>query len=500
VSVSTHTNLSESTMSVASFEPDGEAHNHKRDDDLERDLCANKNLVVDDQKQLENASKPSPSKSSMTSCNPYLSKSVMNLASSPSPYLSPSLSRSGSNCSIASSSVSSGQVTAMEIRTLTNNFQKLLKQATKEIKKLNLEKTKLEQEQEKLLTTNVELAVETKQLLLNQKEREKDKQELINANEELATEVEKLYKAEEQQLEEKENMLKEIKSLQQKIEVEKKQLYLKHQEEKNNLEIQIEKLEKTLQSIIEENKNLKAEQKSVNHNTQNLEEDMRAMYEHKIIKLETTIDCLQSDITQEKEAREEGEVQILKLSNELEKAEQELKSLNNQFKETQIAMDKRNKESITKLKEQNENLTAENFEYAVENNDLKKKVNEQLEREKKLRKEIGQLKVENQWLINNQKNSTGSSNKLEVKEEEFESLANQLKEEKEKVKNLTTWKAQLTEKNKELKEDNHRLLTRAEDLERLMNDEVTDINEILTVINTIQEDKKVPELKSKRFL
>ena len=87
---------------------------------------------------------------------------------------------------------------------------------------------------------------------------------------------------------------------------------------------------------------------------------------------------------------------------------------------------------------------------------MKKKVNEQLEREKKLRKEIGQLKVENQWLINNQKNSTGSSNKLDVKEEEFESLANQLKEEKEKVKNLTTWKAQLTEKNKELKEDNHR--------------------------------------------
>ena len=31
-----------------------------------------------------------------------------------------------------------------------------------------------------------------------------------------------------------------------------------------------------------------------------------------------------------------------------------------------------------------------------------------------------------------------------------------------------------------------RLLSRAEDLERLMNEEVTDINEILTVINTIQ--------------
>ena len=59
------------------------------------------------------------------------------------------------------------------------------------------------------------------------------------------------------------------------------------------------------------------------------------------------------------------------------------------------------------------------------------------------------------------------------------------------------------EKNKELKEDNarsneslintvyalfslSRLLTRTEDLEHLMNDEVTDINEILSVINTIQ--------------
>ena len=116
---------------------------------------------------------------------------------------------------------------------------------------------------------------------------------MINANEELATEVEKLYKAEEQQLEEKENMLKEIKSLQQKIEVEKKQLYLKHQEEKNNLEIQIERLEKTLQSIIEENKNLKAEQKSVNHNTQNLEEVIKFRYSHMYLMVQLFRTCEQ---------------------------------------------------------------------------------------------------------------------------------------------------------------------------------------------------------------
>jgi hypothetical protein len=40
----------------------------------------------------------------------------------------------------------------------------------------NIVKAKLQQEQEKLLTINVELAVETKQLLLNQKEWKSDKQ------------------------------------------------------------------------------------------------------------------------------------------------------------------------------------------------------------------------------------------------------------------------------------------------------------------------------------
>ena len=41
-----------------------------------------------------------------------------------------------------------------------------------------------------------------------------------------------------------------------------------------------------------------------------------------------------------------------------------------------------------------------------------------------------------------------------------------------------------------------RLLNKVEDLERLMNDEVTDINEILNVINTIQvKQTKILELQ-----
>ena len=83
-------------------------------------------------------------------------------------------------------------------------------------------------------------------------------------------------------------------------------------------------------------------------------------------------------------------------------------------------------------------------------------MNEQLEREKRIRNEIGQLKVENQRLINNKKNPGDKAERMDEKAIEVESLMKELDEEKDKVKSLTTWKSQLMEKNKELKEDNAR--------------------------------------------
>ena len=64
--------------------------------------------------------------------------------------------------------------------------------------------------------------------------------------------------------------------------------------------------------------------------------------------------------------------------------------------------------------------------------------------------------MENQWLINNKKNTGGKAEIMDEKAIEVESLMKELREEKEKVKNLTTWKSQLMEKNKELKEDKAR--------------------------------------------
>ena len=134
---------------------------------------------------------------------------------------------------------------------------------------------------------------------------------------------------------------------------------------------------------------------------------------------------------------------------------------------------------------------------------MKKKLFQTQDREKQLKRELSGLKTEHQWLLNNQKSAT-QSKKSEESGKIVEALHNELKEEKEKVKNLAEWKSQLSDKNKELKQENEkyvwyfqfepfefnmfvsRLINKVEDLERLMNDEVTDINEILNVINTIQ--------------
>ena len=104
----------------------------------------------------------------------HKSQVTMSLSSKSS---SPSISRASSTLSLASSSYrSSSPVTVMEVRTLTNNFQKMLAQATQEIKKLNIQKTKLEKEQEKLLIVNIELATEAKRMVKENKDGKEEKE------------------------------------------------------------------------------------------------------------------------------------------------------------------------------------------------------------------------------------------------------------------------------------------------------------------------------------
>ena len=65
------------------------------------------------------------------------------------------------------------------------------------------------------------------------------------------------------------------------------------------------------------------------------------------------------------------------------------------------------------------------------------------------------MKTENQSLVNNQKGRKSVDAKDES-QKQFEMYKKELKDEKEKVENLSVWKSQLSDKNKELKEENKR--------------------------------------------
>ena len=84
-------------------------------------------------------------------------------------------------------------------------------------------------------------------------------------------------------------------------------------------------------------------------------------------KFESTIESLENALTKEKELREEGEVKIWKLSQEIENSENDLKSIQVEYHDNLTTIESK----VTKLKDQNEKLGAENFEYEVENVSLK---------------------------------------------------------------------------------------------------------------------------------
>ena len=60
----------------------------------------------------------------------------------------------------------------------------------------------------------------------------------------------------------------------------------------------------------------------------------------------------------------------------------------------------------------------------------------------------------------------------------------------EQNKNLTMWREQLIEKNQSLVEENKKLHDKCANLEELLNEEETDINDVLELIRTMQMSAK----------
>ena len=92
----------------------------------------------------------------------------------------------------------------MDVRTLTNNFQKMLAQATKEIKKLDIQKTKLEKEEDTFAFSEYRACYGNREKKVTKMKSISlwsligiKFQGLLAANEEFVEEVKRLYREEE---------------------------------------------------------------------------------------------------------------------------------------------------------------------------------------------------------------------------------------------------------------------------------------------------------------
>ena len=268
------------------------------------------------------------------------------------------------------------------VRTLTNNYQRLLKQATKEIKKLNVEKWKVEQEQDKLLTTNLELAEEVRRMMESDKAWRAEKQTLLNVNDEFATEVERLYKNEEKYMKEKDRLESQLKDLERRYESERQNQSSHLHDEQSKLETQIKKLTQSLgtmkeeyQQLLDSNKrkenqlsdkqevnietSLNMCQKVIFHPFQNI----MTTQERDLSRLQGSLKEVKEELESERRLVEAGEAQIKMLKMELRRTEEEIRDMR-KSQETEV---RGSNSDMGKLRGQNEKISAENFEYAVEN-------------------------------------------------------------------------------------------------------------------------------------
>ena len=200
-------------------------------------------------------------------------------------------------------------------------------------------------------------------------------QNLLDVNEEFASEVEKLYKNEEKYQYKIEHLERQYKDLQSKYQLEKQSQSNNLVGEQAKLEMQIKKLTNSLENmktdyeqLLESNKQqerLLSNKQEVTldwyfffHFYDNILQDLLTNQEKDLNRLQKLLHIAQTDLEQERRLKEAGDSQIRMLTTELRRTEDEIKD---------IRLDAQENEKMKKIREQNEKLTAENFEYAVEN-------------------------------------------------------------------------------------------------------------------------------------
>jgi len=422
--------------------------------------------------------------------SPKPSITVSNSSSTSLSYLSDVPSSCESEAESFHSSVSHtkapSQSAVASVRTMTENFQKLLSQATSEIKKLKRENQSIELEQNNLLDINEELSRETGRLESEENSWEVERKDLLKANEEFVDEVKKLYLEEEQWKLETQCLLDKRKRLEEEYRKDKDDLDSSIIKERALYAEQLKQLNHSIDILSMDNTVLKEDIASKIEQSLKTEEELREEFDKEKIILDETISKEREELRIGREDREKGEQQLEQLSQELDTVDMELAEVKRVNAENEFQMKESYERKVSQIDARIHKLRLENTKYDQENEDTARQVEELESLENKMRLEIKQIKVENQWLISNQKTNAVKEQKAEELKRELGLLRNQLKEEKNKVRDITEWKAQLMETNEQMKAENRRLLAKAEELENLVNAEATDIDEVLHMINGMQ--------------
>eukprot|EP00092_Neocalanus_flemingeri_P013992 GFUD01015094.1.p1 GENE.GFUD01015094.1~~GFUD01015094.1.p1 ORF type:complete len:491 (+),score=186.69 GFUD01015094.1:56-1528(+) len=379
------------------------------------------------------------------------------------------------------------QTAVDNVRTLSDNFQKLLSQATEEIKKLKSENIATEEEQNNLLNINKELSRETERLVSEEHQWEIEREGLLQANKEFVEEVKKLYIGEENWKLEELSLHDKRTRLEEEYRKDKEELEESIARERHLNIQQIKQLDHSLDILHVDNTNLKADIAiRMEHNIKT-EKELSDEFEKEKISLEETIRDVREELQQVKQEREESEQQVEQLSQELDTTDIELEDVKQENAEQEIHMKQTHEKKVAQIDKRINKLKLENSKYELENEAKACQVEQLQSLENKLSFEIEQTKVENQWLVSNQKDATVKEEKAGELERELEQLKKQLNEERHKVRDVAEWKTQLAGTNNQLKEENRRLLQKVEELDNLLNAEATDIEEVLNMINGMQE-------------
>ena len=194
-----------------------------------------------------------------------------------------------------------------------------------------------------------------------------------------------------------------------------------------------ERLVESVRVLTMDNDRLLQEREREKANNSRSYTELKQEFEGEVTRLKASISCLQAELEVELTAREEAEAEAEKLASETDKLEEQVeearKEAREQVRQVKSSLDTK----LAQLEKRAEKLAAENFELTMDNEEMSKKTKVAQESLRKMEREVGQVQVEKEWLISQQKKAAGTSEKAGELAVQLDQAKTELREEKTKV-------------------------------------------------------------------